>query len=148
MATKFYKKFTPSLGVNIGGSSVIKFNTLDGIIGYFATAEESIQNAFKAHIEAGRFGMSEIAWPEFNDEYVKKKAVAPPLRKPWRDELSNQTVRHGSTISPEVQRSVAVVREPGYRISDPEPEPAKPSSSPSEPAPVVAFQPTTGRRSQ
>jgi hypothetical protein len=113
MATKFYKKFEPNLGVSVNGTSVIKFITLDGIIGYFSTNDENLQNIFRQHIEGNRFGLSEISWTDFDGEYLKKKATAPPLKKPWREELSNQGQKLASTTSPTGDvASVAVVSEP------------------------------------
>jgi hypothetical protein len=109
MAVKFYKKFEPNMGVNIGGTQVVKFPTLDSIIGYYSTQDENLQRIFSDHINNNRFGLSEIPWSEFEDAYIKKKAVAQPLRRPWRDELANQGSRNGSTISPEAKNAVAVV---------------------------------------
>lgn len=118
MATKFYKKFSPDLGVNIGGTQVVKFPTLDGIIGYYATQDANLQNAFAAQINAGKFGLSEITWAEYEANWVKKKAMASPLKRPWRDELSNQGSRIASTINPDQKDAVAVVSSNGNGHQD------------------------------
>jgi len=156
MATKFFKKFEPGLGVNVGGTAVVKFKTLDDLIGYYATDNEGQQIVLRQHIEAGRYGLSEITWDEFDREYVKKKTTTPRLNKPWREEISNQTLR-SNRRGQEPPAAVADVSDP--RPVKPAPACARMTIADAEPSEQavaavaavaealnVPFQPTVGKR--
>jgi hypothetical protein len=146
MATKFFKKFEPKLGVSTGGRSVILFPTLDGIIGYFATEDANEQGILQGFISAQRYGMSEITWTEFNESYVKKKPTAPPLRKPWREEMGGPRLLSGNPV-PSVNAAAADKIAPGAVMADDAPsEYAVKAVEAVAAALKVPFQPPMGKR--
>lgn len=90
MATaKFFKKHSPGSPVTLANGQGLSFKTVDQQYGYFSTDSEGLQRELVAHIEGGRFGLSEITWDEYNDSFLKKKISSPPLRRLWREEISN-----------------------------------------------------------
>lgn len=73
MGITFFKKFSPETKVVIAGLANVQFDTLDGIIGYYATDKDQISAGLKQMIEQNRYGMSEISEEEFHRDYAGPK---------------------------------------------------------------------------
>lgn len=88
MAVRYFRKLVPQNAVTtrVGG---IKFDTPDGLHGYFATQNEGIQQDLVGHIQAQRFGITEISAEEFQRDYAEKKTNSTPSTDLWREEISN-----------------------------------------------------------
>jgi hypothetical protein len=144
MATvKFYKKFSPGTAVVIAGGFRIIFQSFNGVIGYHSTAEEHIQNEFLRLMRAEKFGISEIAYDEFDSEYVKKKASGMQRNQHQREELSPSTM--ASFLRPKSDTAVAGVAVGVERKSEVASIESPANTTPS--APLQAdFQPKTGKR--
>lgn len=89
MSFYFFKKFSPENDVVMADQRTkIKFTTLDGLIGYFATDNEDVGAYLKRMITENRYGISEISEEEFHRDYVeiKKKGVVVPSKHLWQRE--------------------------------------------------------------
>ena len=152
VAMKFYRKLRPDTPVPVDPApNVIKFATLDSILGWFATDNPAIQAKLTDHIEHQRCGISEVTWEEFDSEYVKKKASTGPLKKVWREELSHSNFQRSAPAFQTNPVPVAVVTDmSGQRMED-DPLPSKNTpgtaiANDTPPSPDQQFRPTVGKR--
>jgi hypothetical protein len=150
--TRFFKKFQPETAVVLTNGTSIKFTTLDDLIGWFATDSEYVQNEFELCMRQNRYAITEVAWPEFEEEYVKKKGSM--TSKPWsREELSGtrrQVSNPVETLGGERVASVVGVKtakEVPVTMADESTTPARtsPISTPSKPS---DFAPSVGKRAK
>jgi hypothetical protein len=161
---RYFKKLAPGTPVVVNGNIPIKFDTLDGLTGYYATQEEGISEQFVSYMRQQRYGMTEISEQEFQENYVQKKMKSPAGTAPqkWREEMSGSSVLPkgydpvSALPSEVVKHAVAVEgndirREPPIRMDDRPAtfSPAKPLDGTmpagSEPA-KAEFKPTIGKR--
>jgi len=91
MAVKFYKKLSPETEVVVLGKFKLKFDTLDHVVGYYATDKPEVWAEFEKFMREQRYCISEISESEFHENFVKKKATSSPLRPDWREEISKGT---------------------------------------------------------
>lgn len=159
---RYFRKLIPATPVQVFGSKLLKFNTNDGQVGYFATPDPAICAEFENHMRNSNFGISEISWEEFNTGYVQKK-TGEPLKPPSREEFSGGRSlanllaqgQDSSAASSAVAVGVAKDTAPGKPVDAPATPPApKPEVSTiamPKPSDVKApekpeFQPTVGKR--
>lgn len=156
MGISFFKKFTPETDVIIPGKARVKFETLDGILGYHETDNDDIANSLRQFIQEQRYGLSQISEEEFHKDYVEpkkkgKRRIAPQAH--WtREALGGSGYESGThpvaVLSPEeVAKKAAVVsRAPdcGTTMEDAPPEGVGESPSPAKTPPAPA--PTVGQR--
>lgn len=147
MATRFFKKLSPSTPVVLGDGRKIAFKTLNNIYGYHATNEEYVANEFLRFMRADKYGLSEIAFPEFDSEYVQKKSTGTPRKPFWREELSPSSL---AGILPNAANALAAAVESAAVVEKPS-IPKATVADPGTATPVVAptvpdFKPATGRR--
>lgn len=101
MAIKYYRKLSPGNPVLLENllpgtdqpHVSISFTTNDGLVGYYATAEQSVQDRFLAFMKAQRYGITEISEKEFQEDYVQKKTNSVQSSMKWREEMSGRSVR-------------------------------------------------------
>lgn len=86
MAIRFFRKLIPSNPVPTRFGD-IKFDTLDGHVGFFATDSDDIAQDFVAHMHAQRCGISEVSDVEFHRDYTEKKTNSTPSTESWREEI-------------------------------------------------------------
>ncbi len=162
MATvRFFKKFSPGNPVIINeGKHAVEFDSHDGVLGYFSTDDEGVQNQFLQFMREQRYGMSEISVEEYNRDYYEKKTQSTNSQQKWREEISgsfrlNRTNDANERLGSERAQAVlgvngnSDVRRPGPPIRL-----ENPSSAPSQAAPQEVgagqkkqeFIPTLGKR--
>lgn len=145
-ATKFFKKPSPSDPVILSNGQVLKFPTVNFSTGYFATDLVGLQIELAQLIGANKFGMSEVSWAEYNDEYLKKKNGR-PSRRLWREEFSG--TKHSPNPFLELNASPAAAageqKHKGIPMLEPEATVA-PERKEGEPPSKPEFRPNVGRR--
>lgn len=139
MAWKCFKKLSPTNSPVLANGSTVKFDTLDHVIGYFATENPYVQGELTRLIGEGRYGMTEIPESEFHSEYVdKKKAGQQPSRPPWREEIGKAITGNSPLLSPDAAKIAAAVA-----IDESKPVA---TTTPATPPKTEGFTPRTGRR--
>jgi len=160
MAAKYFKKFMPSTPafIVLDKPEAITFDTLDHVLGWYATTDERVQNEFLRLIREQRGGITEVSQQEYESEYSQKKMTGEqaPI-SPWREELSrsaglglvnrevvgrlgggNQGVAPVKGKS-DIRRGMITMEE-----SAPAPEPTNHAKAPEQPE----FKATLGQRKQ
>ena len=145
MATRYFKKQSPTNPVILLNGQHLKFPTVDYRTGYFSTDKDSLSAELVSHIEGGRFGLSEVTWAEFEAEFLKKKPER-ELKQIWREEISGNRYKpnpflelHGAAAVIEPKPNVPTrMRDPEATIAPEVPAGVKPEETP--------FVPTLGRR--
>ena len=156
MNLKFYKKFSPKTDVILDNGTRIQFSTLDGVLGYFATDSELVQQQFDLFQKQQRYGITEIANEEFQTEYLEKKNHLGQSNHVWREEWGRGSSRSGRPVTAilseqELERAVAVktpndaaINRGDLRISSPPAPlaiPTAPAKKPEEIKPKVGKRP-------
>lgn len=98
MAIRYYRKFSPKvpIAVALGGQTIrIDFDTVDGVLGWYATENEGVQAEFSRMMREQRGGITEVSAEEFTSGYVEKKNQPSPQPSNWREELSRSQSRQG-----------------------------------------------------
>lgn len=159
---RFFKKSVPDTPIRLASGRSVKFSTLDNVTGYFATENEQVQNELVGFITQMRYGLSEIGYEEYQQQFVelKKNSPAGILRKPWREEVApNRIVMDTSSSNrtpakPSPSVNVAVGGEPsdirrnGANVSELSAEAAaKLPTAKKEEAPSP-FEPPVGKRAK
>lgn len=92
---KYYKKLTPRNPVIFQpGHITIKFESFDGLIGYYATDSQMIQDYFLRMMREQRYGITEISAEEYQRDFLEKKtSLNPSSPSRWREEMSGSSVR-------------------------------------------------------
>jgi hypothetical protein len=89
---KFYSKLTPKTALYVfDGRMSVKFDTIDGLIGFFATDDEKLQAEFALAMRQNRGGVSEIDEATFHAQFVEPKKNGLTAVEPWREELSKSS---------------------------------------------------------
>lgn len=138
MPTKYYKTSTPRVKLYASGGRSIRFETADGVVGRFATEDESLQKSLDEFIrkKVGG-GIAEIAEAEFRDLEGKAKGRR---FQPEREYLGDK-----GPVPAVVPLPPAV---PAADKPAPAPAAAEPVTTPqtSEPAVTPSTAPTVRRR--
>lgn len=151
MAIKFYKMLSPQTLVVLGNNSSIQFTTLDHLVGWFSTENGYIQEEFERFKKENKYSITEVKWPEFEEDYVKKKSSA-RLSQPSREQLSGVR-REGTNLvetlgEQAVAKAVGVNREiPGAVMAD-DMAPGSMTKPMSMATPENGFRPPTGPRNK
>lgn len=159
MATaRFYKKLRPENPVPLANGMRISFTTLDHLTGYFATDSEYVQSEFARHMNQKTSGITEIAWNEFESEYVEKKKRSPALKPLSREEAGAGAFRGGinpiEVLGSSAVRAAVAVKGDGVK---PTALPVTMAEAPAEtsrtgklsaPTPAETFKPPMGKRFQ
>lgn len=127
----YFESETPEIRFYASGGELVKWVSVDGLVGWWATARESTRNQLLKAIEKGVGGkMREITAEEY--EAHVKKASGRPLYQPEREHLAHGQVR-GAVVppSPNGGDRVAEVKIPKIPaqptpVSEPESVPADP----------------------
>lgn len=152
-ALRYFKKLTPSNDVILPGNIRIKFTTLDGLVGWLAHDNESVQQGLEQCIREQRYGLTEVSAQEYVAGYLEKKNQPSEIvsGKLWREEFGKGASSSRSPItqlgsqhvaaavglnSPDVGVKTAPV---GESVPVTEPEPSKEKKK--EP-----FNPPIGKR--
>jgi len=97
---RYYKQLVPQNGVPLSNNTKVMFTTLNGLVGYFATADAFIIGEFERCMREQRSGISEISLEEFTRDYLdEKKNQSSPSQQPWREEISKAGHRHNGPIA-------------------------------------------------
>lgn len=83
---KYFKKHFPQNDVILSNNSRVKFSTKDGLVGYFETDNQFIQEEFVKCMAEQRYGISEITNAEYTSEYLEKKTPVATPSGSWREE--------------------------------------------------------------
>lgn len=146
MGHKFYKKLSPATSPALANGMSVRFNTLDDVVGYYATAEAYIQAQFQLFAQEQRYGITEIDYAEFDRDYLQKKNLSTRPARPYREEFgSGGRVMSDTIIPPSVNAAVGVEgtdvpKKPVVTVS----EPAK-AETPGTPK-AAEFKPKTAKR--
>lgn len=91
---RYFRKFNPKTVIYLNNGSHVQFDTLDNLMGYYATQNEYIQQQFDECVRGQRGGIIEITAEEFERDYAQKKRNSPDFRPPplKREELAAPTV--------------------------------------------------------
>lgn len=85
--TKFFCKHHPQNDVILSNNARVKFDTLDGLRGFFSTDNEYIHAEFLKCMEEQRYGISQITEAEYNEQFTEKKSQTPAASGgSWREE--------------------------------------------------------------
>ena len=76
---KYYRKTVPQTPVNLPRKRAIKFESFDGIHGYYKTDDDGLQSEFANLMKIGACGLTELSETAFEAEFGKKKANSTPL---------------------------------------------------------------------
>lgn len=167
---RYFRKFHPKTVIYLDNGSHVQFDTLDNLMGYYATQNEYIQKQFDECIRGQRGGIIEITAEEFESEYAQKKRNSPDFRPPplKREELAapslspdtiSTTPNRGAVQpAPAPSRSPYAmegsdIRRPTNIAPVPPPPPAPPQSASTAPESQPTSTPEkpvikTGRRGQ
>lgn len=136
---RYFKKFDPTIQPVLSNNTKLAFTTLNGLVGYFATDSEWVQNELVRLINEQRFGVTEISAAEFTADYVEKKSSAEPLKAPWREEVSGRRLTASGPIHQLGAEAVAAVvgGESGRRGDDSAGSGVAVTENPRKPVPVA-----------
>lgn len=110
MALRYFKKFHPDTRVVLASNHALQFTTLDGLVGFFATDNPTIQQEFEQMMVEQRYGISEISPEEFTRDYLEPKKNGVTLRPVWRDELTPNLAKVSqSELKARLERAASVV---------------------------------------
>lgn len=73
--------------VRLPNGSVCNFTSVDGLTGWFAINNPSVEGGLVQMINEQRGGISEVTAEEFTAGYIEKKKNGQTLRPFWREEL-------------------------------------------------------------
>lgn len=159
MSVRYFRKLTPNTKVLLPDNSYLKFDTVDGLVGFFATDAENLHKHFEECMKRQQYCISEISQKEFMEEYVAKKKTVPTLKPTWREEVSKGShsirgpiadfgVDHVSRVvglsgasDVKPKAAVALALEDG-------PQAVAAVTGKTEPPPKPEFTPRTGRRTR
>lgn len=129
---RYFQSTSPQVSVYAPGGQVVKWTTVDGVIGWFATDREPTIKALVRCIERKvGGGISEISEKEYED--LVGKAKGRPLFRPDREHISAAGI-----VQPQVApladplAAGAVADKPAPAVADVE-EPDSVSAAPTEP---------------
>lgn len=91
MAAKFYRKLSPDTKPVLSNGSTVTFKSLDLVVGYFSTDNDYIQSEFARFAVEQKYGITEIPFEEFNNDYLLKKNNPgfQPLKRLSREEMGS-----------------------------------------------------------
>lgn len=114
MATlRYFKKHIPENPITLSNGSRVKFTSSDGLLGYYSTDQQFLQDEFSRFIREQKFGIIEIDAKTFKSDFLEKKNPAINSSPVWRDEMGRGAI-HGRSLIPE-SLDVALV----VGVSDP-----------------------------
>lgn len=143
---EYFKKLVPQNPVTLSGNRAIRFESLEGVIGYCAQTDAGIVAEFREHIRKQQFGLSEISCDEFVAEFLQKKRNG---IQPFsgREELSPSTLSSLASRAAQhrVAAGVAAVSAPLNPATAPTVV-ADPATPPGQAPLKPEFNPPTGIR--
>lgn len=108
---------------------VLKFESIDGVTGYYSTERPEYLSGFQKMIDEHRGGVSEITEAEFS-QFSKKKMTSVPSAPRWREEISGGPL-HDTVMSRQVVAAVEPPKAPaGPAVAVDTGKPAAPPSKP------------------
>lgn len=138
---KWYKKFNPSVMVHLSNGRGIKFDTLDNILGFYATDNPGIISEFETCMREQRGGVMEISQEDFDEQYGSKKKLSPNFRpKPLNREEIAASMPLDTQLAPTPQRQAGAARvDVAVSGSDIKrvPEPEAPAAAPATEQPAA-----------
>lgn len=91
MAKRFFKKIAPTTRVVVSPVKVIAFWTIDNLIGYHHTEDDSESAFFLQCMKEQRYGLSEITEAEYAEALAKKNSSTLPPSAIWQREEMGAT---------------------------------------------------------
>jgi hypothetical protein len=155
---RFFKKLVPQTEVTCANGSRVRFETNDGLTGYFQTDNPYLHSEFEKCMTEQRYGISEINEEEYKVEYLEKKTPPEAHKGSWREEMSlgaRKTLSSSTPVSRLGSDAVAAAVAVNGVSDVPKslggatmttPAPAKPGSKPDPTQSRTNFQPPTGKR--
>ncbi len=97
-----YKKAGPRTAILLPNGDAVKFDTVDGLTGYYATDDASRIAVFDRCIAEGRGGLTAIDQAEF-ETFSKKKQQSPPyVERLERESITASTIPDTARFTPRV----------------------------------------------
>ena len=97
---RYFKKERPRTPIYLPNGSQVKFETNDGITGYYESDDPNLINHFLTLIREKRGGIAEITAAEFQEG--KKKADSTPSKPSWREEFGGGFMPDTLEVQPPV----------------------------------------------
>lgn len=136
MGFRCFKKLAPSNAVRLPGGTAIKFQTTDGVEGFYATQDPRIQGVLADYVRQGEYGLSEISEADFH-VFLEKKSNG--LNPPGREEFSPTSLSKSIHLSNQLQAGSEAAAVSGPVAPPPvaavitTPPPATPVQAPTNP---------------
>lgn len=146
MAWKAYRKLVPQNAVRLPGGRSLKFDTVDGTLGFYATQDPNLQRELEQLIRQQQFGLSEIPEADFHAFLEKKNQGVKPL---GREEFSPTSLSKLIQQSAQLATDSAVAAVDTTKAPTPNviaPVISTPQSLPAQAPTTPEFTPNVGRR--
>lgn len=79
--SRYFKKLVPSTPIWLSNGTPLRFETVDGNVGYYTTDDFYMLSELDACLRGNRGGVSEISASDY-EEFLKKKEVSGASRRP------------------------------------------------------------------